>query len=186
MSDNNIIGGDDRLKKSAGAATRGDRVEADASRTQKDGTALTLEERRRLMRSEWNQEVLPTPPKVAGWHYCWLSTSNSSDPIHKRMQKGYEPVKASELPGFSSQYTMTSGEFDGCIACNEMLLFRIPEELYQDLMLYFHYELPNSEEEMLRNNAREAVSGQDSNGRDLGEVEGFDTSSRRVRQPNFS
>ena len=186
MSENKIVGGDDRLKKSAGAVVRGDRVEADASRVQNDGTSMSLEERRRMLRSEWNQEVLPTPPSIPGWHYCWLSTTNSSDPIHKRIQKGYEPVKASEIPGFASQYIATSGEFDGCIACNEMLLFKIPEELYQDLMMYFHYELPNGEEEMLRNNAAEAVSGQDSNGRDLGEVEGFDSLTRRVRKPTFA
>lgn len=185
MSENKIMGGDDRLKKSAATPVRGDRAEEDSSRTQNDGTALSMEERRRMLRSEWMQEVLPTPPVVPGWHFCWLSTTNSSDPIHKRMQKGYEPVKVSEIPGFA-QYGVTQGEFDGCIACNEMLLFKIQEELYQDLMLYFHYELPNGEEEMLRNNAREAVAGQDSDGRNLGEVEGFDSLARRVRPPTFA
>ena len=185
MSENKIFGGDDRLKKSAATTVRGDRVEADASRTQTDGTALNLEERRKLMRSEWNQEVLPTPPNVDGWHFCWLSTTNASDPIYKRMQKGYEPVKVNELPGFT-QMTSTSGEFEGCVACNEMLLFKIPQELYQDLMLYFHYELPQGEEEMLKANAAESVNGKDSDGNSLGQVDGFDNLAKRVRQPTFS
>lgn len=180
-----VFGGDDRLKKTAGTAVRGDRAGADASRTQQDGTALSREERRRQLRTEWAQEVLPTPPAMDGWHFCWLSTTNSADPIYKRIQKGYIPVKVSEIPGWV-QYKVEQGEFEGCVACNEMLLFKIEEELYQDAMSYFHYELPNSEEEMLRANVTEAVNGQDSNGRELGNVEGFDNLARRVQNPTFS
>ena len=185
MSENKIVGGDDRLKKSAATPVRGDRVEADASRTQMDGTALSMEERRRMIRSEWSQDVLPTPPQDPGWHYCWLSTTNSTDPIYKRMQKGYEPVKAVDVPGFA-QYRATQGEFEGCVACNEMLLFKIPEELYQEYMMVMHYERPMEEEEILKANAAEAVNAQDSDGRDLGRAEGFDSLARRVRTPQFS
>ena len=164
--------------------SRVDRDVSDNSRTQMEGTAYTMEERRAMLRSEWQQEVLPTPPKLPGWHTCWLSTTNSSDPIYKRVQKGYEPVKISEVPGFS-QYTATQGEFEGCVACNEMVLFKVPEELYQDLMSYFHYELPMEEEEMLRANAE--VDGQDSNGKSLGQVEGdgFNHLVRRIRKPTY-
>lgn len=183
MSENKIVGGDDRLKKSAAAPVRGDRVEADASRTQLDGTSTSMEERRRMIRSEWSQDVLPTPPQDPGWHYCWLSTTNSADPIYKRMQKGYEPVKAVDVPGFA-QYCATQGEFEGCVACNEMLLFRIPEELYQEYMLVMHYERPMEEEEILKANA--VVNERDSDGRDLGQTEGFDSLARRVRPPQFS
>jgi len=182
MSENKLLGGDERLKKSAGEPLRADRAEADAQRVQQDGTSMNLEERRRMLRSEWMQEVLPTPPAVPGWHHCWLSTTNSTDPIYKRMQRGYEPVKAHEVPGFS-QYRVEEGDFAGCVQCNEMLLFKVPEELYQEMMSYFHHELPMGEEQMLANNA--AVQGQDSNGRDLGQREGFNTLARRVRQPSF-
>lgn len=172
--------GDDRLTKSA---ARDDRSSADAERINKDGTSMTLEERRKQMRSEWTQDVLPTPPKVPGWHFCWLSTTNSSDPIYRRMQKGYVPVKVSELTGFSTQ-SVAGGEFDGVIACNEMLLFKIEEELYQDIMMYLHHELPMSEEELLKANAK--PSGADSDGRDLGDVEGFEALARKVKTPNFT
>jgi len=185
MSENKFIGSDERLKKSSAPAVRGDRVEADASRTQSDGTSFDLEERRRMIRSEWSNDVLPNPPKVDGWHYCWLSTTNATDPIYKRMQKGYQPVKASEIPGFA-QYKSQQGEFEGCVACNEMLLFKIEEELYQEIMRVFHYERPMEDEEMLRNNAVENINERDSNGRALGEVEGFDNLARRVRTPQFS
>lgn len=179
--------GDDRIATkaaAAGGAARTDRSSADEQRTNKDGTALTLEERRKMLRSEWLQEVLPTPPAVPGWHYCWLSTTNSTDPIYKRIQRGYQPVKALEIPGFL-QYKVDGGEFEGCVACNEMLLFKIEEELYQDLMAYFHHELPMEEEQMLRNNAVDNLQRQDSNGRELGEIEGFDSLARRVRTPTF-
>jgi len=183
MSDNTKT--DERLVKAADTVTRQDRSAADAERTQQDGTAYTTEERRKLARSEWMQEVLPTPPKVPGWHYCWLSTTNTSDPIYKRLQRGYELVKYTEVPGFG-QFKATSGEFEGCVACNEMILAKIPQELYQEYMTYFHHELPMDEEEMLRNNA--LTSDQDSNGRELGQVEGegFKSLGRRVRTPHFS
>lgn len=184
MSENKFIGGDERLKKSSAPTVRGDRAEADASRND-DGTAFNLEERRRMIREEWSNDVLPQPPKVDGWHYCWLSTTNATDPIYKRMQKGYVPVKVSEIPGFA-QYKVQQGEFEGCVACNEMLLFKIEEELYQEIMRIFHYERPNDDEEMLRANAAENINERDSNGRALGEVEGFDNLARRVRPPQFA
>jgi len=184
MSENKILGSDDRLKKSAAEPVRGDRGEADASRTDQDGTTTSIEERRRMIRAEWAQDVLPTPPQVPGWHYCWLSTTNSTDPIYKRMQKGYEPVKAMDIPGFA-QYKSTQGEFEGCVSCNEMLLFRIPEELYQEIMMIYHYERPNEEEEILKANAVDNLKERDSNGRNLGEVE-LNALARRVRPPSFS
>ena len=122
------LGDDSRLSKTT---ARDDRSSADVERTEKDGTALTMAERRQLMRQEWTQDVLPTPPKVPGWHYCWLSTTNSSDPIYKRVQKGYQPVLANELAGFTTA-KVTEGEFAGVVSCNEMLLFKIEEELYQE------------------------------------------------------
>ena len=174
------LGADERLNKST---TRDDRSSADAERVNKDGTALTMEERRRLMRQEWTQDVLPTPPKQAGWHFCWLSTTNSSDPIYKRMQKGYVPVMVNELKGFSTNH-VTEGEFEGVISCNEMLLFKIEEELYQDIMKYLHHELPMSEEELLKANAK--PQGDDSEGNELGIMQGFDTLARKVKTPHFS
>lgn len=176
---------DDRLKKSAAEAVRGDRASADAERTEKDGTAMTAAERRAMLRAEWQSDILPTPPENPGWHYCWLSTTNSSDPIYKRLQKGYELVKASEIPGFR-QYRVAEGEYTDLIACNEMILAKIPEDLYQEIMTYLHHELPNEEEEILRANAKQGLDGQDSNGRDLGSVEGFTAPPRKTRNPTFA
>lgn len=173
--------GDERLSRS-GARVE-DRDSQDSDRTQKDGTSLTLEERRKMLRSEWTQDVLPRPPTDPKWHFCWLSTTNSADPIYKRMQKGYRPVLSSEYPGFSDQ-KVTEGEFVGCISCNEMLLFKIEYELYLDIMRYLHHELPMQEEEMLKANVK--PQGEDRDGNQLGRVEGFETLARKVSNPIFS
>lgn len=185
--DSEIFGSDERLKKSAGEAVRGNREGADASRTQLDGSALSAEERRRALRQEWVQEVLPTPPQKDGMHRCWLSTTNSTDPIHRRIQMGYTPVKSSAVPGFGSQYTVSAGEFEGCIACNEMLLFEIPQERYIDLMTIYHHDIPMEQEEAIY----ERVLGQqesDSSGRKLMSVEGdFNKLGRgQARSPSFA
>lgn len=178
--------GDERLKKDTGSPVRGPRDDADVDRVQRDGSALSAADRRRLLRQEWVQEVLPTPPKLPGFHCCWLSTTNSTDPIYKRIQRGYIPVKASEVPNFGPQFTSKGGDFDGCIACNEMLLFKVPDELYQDLMSIYHHDMPLEQEEAIR----ESVNGKsdvDSNGRRLGEVEGdFNSLGRGApRNPTF-
>ena len=178
--------GDDRLKKNSGTDQRGGRDNADVSRVQSDGLALSAAERRRMLRQEWVQEVLPTPPGIPGFHLCWVSTTNSTDPIHKRMQLGYQPVRITEVPGFDQYKVSDGGQFDGCVACNEMLLFKIPMEVYQDIMAIYHHDIPLEQERSIY----ERVSNQnevDSNGRPLGIVEGdFNQLGRApARSPQF-
>ena len=119
---------------------------------------------------EWTQSALPSVPDIPGWHLCWLSTTNSYDSIDKRIRLGYVPVKADELPGFEN-YRVKAGEQTGFIACNEMLLYKIPMDHYQDIMSHFHHEQPLEEAEKIRRNAEEQV-GRDSSGKRLGQVEG--------------
>lgn len=178
--------GDERLKKDAGAAVRGSRDDADVDRVEQDGTALSASERRRLLRQEWVQEVLPTPPEMPGFHLCWISTTNSTDPIHKRIQLGYTPVKAAEIPGFD-QYKVGGGQFDGCVACNEMLLFKLPMSVYQDLMMIYHHDMPLEQEQAIRERVQSAHEV-DSNGRPLNTVEGdFDRLGRSAApNPQFA
>lgn len=155
---------DERIKKSADA-NRGTRVE---TRTAADTTLTSSQERRKMFR-EFSQEALPTPPAIPGWHFIWLSTTNQYDPIYKRMRMGYEPVKADEIPGFE-HLRVKSGDNEGLISINEMLLFKIPQEIYQEIMEEYHHNMPLEEEQMLRNNA--LSSERDSHGKQLGSVEG--------------
>ena len=179
--------GDDRLKKTSGVEVRGSRDNADVARKE-DGGSLSAEERRNLLRKDWVQEILPSFPAPAGWHYCWLSTTNSTDPLHKRMQMGYVPVKATEIQGFnSSQYILkgSGGEFEGCIACNEMLLFKVEEQRYQDLMTIYHSDLPAEQEQSIKERMVGAQD-RDSSGRGLVTTEGFERLGSRNPTPHFA
>jgi len=123
------------------------------------------------LRQSWVKEVLPTPPGIPGFHLCWVSTTNSTDPIHKRMQLGYQPVRISEVPGFDQYKVADGGQFDGCIACQEMLLFKLPMEIYQDLMAVYHNDIPDEQERSIFERVS-STNEVDSNGRPLGMVEG--------------
>jgi len=101
-----------------------------------------------------------------------LSTTNSYDTIDKRMRLGYVPVKQEEVPGFEN-YRVKSGEHVGFVSCNEMLLFKLPMDVYQDVMTQMHHELPNDEADKIRVQVEQLQGqAQDSNGRSLAEIEG--------------
>lgn len=182
MGTNAADQGDSRLKKDAASATRGDRSSADTPREDTDGTATTVSERRSNFRDEWTANALPTPPDIKGFHLCWLSTTNSTDPIHKRIRMGYVPVRADEVPGFE-HYKMKSGEYEGIVSCNEMLLFKIEAELYQEMMRYFHHDKPMEDEAMLK----DSPALRDEQARRLAEKaedDGFNTLGEK-RAPKF-
>jgi hypothetical protein len=154
------------------AAGRAPRSTADDARTGTDGTALSKAERQKLLRDEFRQEALPAAPKLVGFHTCWLSSTSTYDPLHKRIRMGYQPVRVDEVPGLES-FKMTTGQFEGYVACNEMLLFKIPDELYLEVMTEFHHDAPMREEEAIKASLQRGEV--DSGGAELdGQVEGFD------------
>jgi hypothetical protein len=126
-----------------------DRLEARVAEVKDRGTAneddVKRRERLEAFRDKWQNSALPDLPKdaIPGFHLCWLSTTNQYDSIDKRLALGYEPVKAAELgKGFESLGKMSSGKFEGCVSCNEMVLFKLPEEIYQEVMRMLHLEDP--------------------------------------------
>ncbi len=147
---------------------------------------MSAQERRKAWSDEWTQSALPKTPEIPGWHLCWLSTTNSYDSIDKRMRLGYVPVKADELTGFDT-YRVKSGENIGFIACNEMVLYKIPMDLYQDVMLQMHHEKPLEEADKIRVQAENLQGMRDSSGKSLGQVEGegFGDLDRDVKTPVF-
>ena len=161
---------DDRIKKNLSGATRESRAMQDSQRGAATDELASAQERRKMFRSEWVQEALPQPPAIPGYHVCWLSTTNGYDPIHKRMRMGYEPVRIEEVPGFEN-YKVKAGEHTGFVACNEMLLYKIPEEVYQSIMAELHHFAPQEEADKIRVQAEQQM-GRDSRGRALGMVEG--------------
>jgi hypothetical protein len=163
---------DTRLKKSLSAGGRETRASEDASRAAPEGKFMSAQERRKMWSDEWTQSALPKVPELPGWHLCWLSTTNSYDSIDKRLRLGYVPVMADEFPGFDN-YRVKAGEQTGFIACNEMILYKLPMEIYQEAMLQMHHELPMDEADKVRLQVEQLQgSGRDSNGKSLVNVEG--------------
>ena len=52
-----------------------------------------------------------------------------------------------------------------------MILFKIPETVYQDIMAHFHHDMPLEEATKIKLQAEQVV-GRDSNGKSLGQIEG--------------
>ena len=178
-----------RLKKSLNAGGRESRASQDITRQPPQEKFINSQERqtRKMWSEEWTQSALPKVPQVPGWHTCWLSTTNSYDSIDKRMRLGYVPVKSEEMPGFEN-FRVKAGEHTGFVACNEMLLFKIPMDMYQDVMTQVHHEMPNDEAEKIKVQVEQLQGGQDSSGRNLAEVEGDglrQLSRRNVPDPVF-
>ena len=177
---------DSRLKKSLSAGGRETRASEDAERKPPEDKFMSAQERRKAWSDEWTQSALPKTPEIPGWHLCWLSTTNSYDSIDKRMRLGYVPVKADELTGFDT-YRVKSGENIGFVACNEMVLYKLPMDLYQDVMLQMHHEKPLEEADKIRVQAENLQGMRDSSGKSLGQVEGegFGDLDRDVKTPVF-
>jgi len=147
-----------------------DRLEARVAevkeRTSANSEDVMRRERIDAFRDKWQNSALPDLPKdaIPGFHLCWLSTTNQYDSIDKRLALGYEPVKAAELgKGFESLGKMSSGKFEGCVSCNEMVLFKLPEEIYQEVMRMLHLEDPLEHQRNItasvRSNSQEGKGG---------------------------
>ena len=143
-----------------------DRVQETKDRIATVGEKDSNRERIEAFRDRWQNSALPEIPEgtLAGFHLCWLSTTNNYDSIDKRMALGYEPVKAAELgKGFESLGKMSSGKFEGCVSCNEMVLFKLPEEIYQEVMRMMHLEDPLEHQRNItaavRNTAQDGKGG---------------------------
>jgi hypothetical protein len=177
---------DSRLKKTLNAGGRESRSSQDLSRAAPEEAFISKQERRRMWSDEWTQSALPKVPDIPGWHLCWLSTTNGYDSIDKRMRLGYVPVKADELPGFDN-YRVKAGEDIGFIACNEMRLYKLPMEIYQEVMTQMHHEAPNEESDKVQVQVDQLQGNRDSSGRSLGSVEGegFGNLNRNVPTPVF-
>jgi hypothetical protein len=145
---------DDRLADRAG--------EVVASRNTASEADLARKERLDAFRDKWANSALPDLPKdiIPGFHLCWLSTTNTYDSIDKRMALGYEPVKAGELgKGFEALGKMSSGKFEGCVSCNEMVLFKLPEDVYQEVMRMLHLEDPLEHQRNITAQVRDTAQG---------------------------
>ena len=140
---------DNRLKRNGDFDVVGRRETRGASeRTVTENREVSEDDRLEMFRNQLFNDALPDLPEIPGYHLCWLTTTNPRDPIHRRMQLGYEPVKPEEVPGMEYA-SMKTGEWVGFIGVNEMLAFKLPQSLYEKFMQEAHHDAPLREEDKL-------------------------------------
>jgi hypothetical protein len=135
---------DERLSRSG--VNRVERESADRPVTQ--DREITDGQRLDMLRSQFFQVALPDLPPIPGYHVCWLTTTNSRDPIHGRLRLGYEPIKAADIPGWEHS-AVKGGDWEGCVGVNEMLAMKLPQHLYEMYMKEAHHDAPLREEQKL-------------------------------------
>ncbi len=140
---------DERLKKELGVGRQSREME---DRQVTENREVTDDDRLEMFRAQLFNDALPDLPNIPGYHMCWLTTTNPRDPIHRRIQLGYEPIKASEVPGMEFA-SIKTGEWSGMIGVNEMIEFKLPEALYQRFMQEAHHDAPLREENKLAETA---------------------------------
>lgn len=136
-------------------------VEASRGDAREDALPASSEELESLLRTDALSNALPKPPDLPGFHQIWLSTTNTYTPIQHYVRLGYVPVRPEEHPQWSylKQHSAQHGG-DG-IACNEMVLYKVPMDVYQRIMKVLHHERPNEESERLRANIDQMKAGDD-------------------------
>lgn len=140
---------DNRLKRTEGFDVVGRRETRGASdRRVTENREISEDDRLEMFRNQLFNDALPDLPEIPGYHLCWLTTTNPRDPIHRRMQLGYEAVKPEEVPGMEYASVKT-GEWTGFIGVNEMLAFKLPQSLYEKFMQEAHHNAPLREEDKL-------------------------------------
>lgn len=140
---------DSRLKKDADFDVVGRRnTRQSENREVTENREVSEDDRLEMFRNQLFNDALPDLPDIPGFHVCWLTTTNPRDPIHRRMQLGYEAVKPDEVPGMEYASVKT-GEWSGFIGVNEMLAFKLPQSLYEKFMQEAHHNAPLREENKL-------------------------------------
>lgn len=159
-------------------------VAEDAERTGDDGLISTAD-MEQIIRDEFEQVSLPSPPPMSGYHLCWLTTTSQYDSISKRSRLGYSPVRQEEVPGFDPSNGQSLGGYSGFVTCNEMVLHKIPLVRYKVIMNYFHHKKPLEDEAgIVTKVTKEGAAGEkDSKGRPLVKPEdGFEDLERTVQR----
>jgi len=80
-----------------------------------------------------------------------------------------------------------AGEHAGFVSCNEMVLYKMPEEIFQEIMAEMHHYAPMDEQEKIKVQQDQLIeASRDSHGRSLVQVENASLSSdRSVKAPLF-
>ena len=154
-----------------------------------EARGLTKEQLAARFRVQMYNNALPQfpPDIIKGYHLCWLSTTNKYDSIPSREAMGYERVLPEELPGFD-HITVKEGRFIGCVGHEEMVLFKLPTDLWEQYMTIAHHDRPFDEEDKVRDVARYLKDVARDGGSDvyLGDGTQELLNQRKTRTPTFS
>lgn len=183
---------EDRLRNAALSQNDGreDRAQesqrgARGSRERPDSSEDDL--RMDTFRQQLFETTLPTIPPIPGYHVIWLTTTNPRDSIHRRQLIGYEPITPEECPELAHMVGQKDAKrTDRLITCNEMVAFKIRQDLYEKYMMEVHHNQPMAEEERL-DQAIEAMK--DGAARHKGGIvveEGSARLANRRRAPTFT
>lgn len=157
------INKDERIAKRASSGeARADRSVSDRPSTHDRATSDSVRNDELLAVLRDTNTKLPTPPAIPGYHLCWLTTTNQSDPLEHRFRLGYTLVKPSELPNFALPSQQSGAGESDRIAVNEMVLAKIESDLFIKYMTHLHHDLPKEMADNLRNSVQ---IGEDGKGR---------------------
>lgn len=174
---------DERLKRAPDAARQSRAVDDRAITESREYADMGRYSMRVAMGSF---AVLPDPGELPGYKLIWLSTTNQQDPVQSRMRLGYTPVTPEEMPGFSHE-SLKSAAMPGCIGVNEMVLFKLPTELWERYMREMYHDAPAEEEQRLYVNAQEAANQVQARGGRVEMGDGFTDMNRPApSRPRFS
>ncbi len=154
----------DEDKRLNNADERANRMSADRAVTEnRENTDPVRNQERYAMLRDANT-LLPVPPQIPGYHLCWLTTTNNKDTLEHRYRLGYTLVKPEEMPGFKFSSQKDTDIVSDRIQINEMVLAKIPHDLWIQDMTYLHHTLPQETMKNLRDSVR---IGQDGKGRNV-------------------
>jgi hypothetical protein len=104
--------------------------------------------------------ILPHVPDDGAWRYCWVPTDSvvSSDNVHVRLRGGWQLVKWGEVPGFTPEVMNNrSATIGDVISFNEMVLMRIPKQVWEKIMTYHHHTATLEQEASIRERAMSLI-----------------------------
>lgn len=151
-----------------------------------DDEARTRADYIKAFAQEMYNNILPETPKIPGYHTCWVSTTNPSDTPQRREAHGYTRVRPDDLPGYD-HIALTQGTFAGCIGLNEMILMKLPTDLWHAFMKISHEDRPYEQENTVRDVVRYLQESARDGGGDVYLGAGTDALMRNQRRsPTFS
>jgi hypothetical protein len=145
-------GGDERMARPDaphdGGFREGDDVGEQYKSLHDKAYDLVDYERRRKLREQWDERILPDLPDSKAMHRCWVSTTHPIDTPQRRKRFGYRfvPMEDVREQGWSADITaVKDGQFAGCVQWRELVAMEIPRQTHVDYMTIYHFDMPQEQ-----------------------------------------